>query len=57
MNTTLIRNADLAIAWDATAKEHTYLADADIAFRDGDALNRQHPLPPVDRADEQGLHR
>jgi 5-methylthioadenosine/S-adenosylhomocysteine deaminase len=35
MTTTLIRNADLAIAWDATAKEHTYLADADIAFKDG----------------------
>ena len=35
MSITVIRNADLAIAWDASAKEHTYLADADIAFRDG----------------------
>lgn len=35
MTTTLIRNADLAIAWDATAKEHVYLSDADVAFRDG----------------------
>lgn len=35
MSITVIRNVDLAIAWDASAKEHTYLADADIAFRDG----------------------
>ncbi|MES2713867.1 MAG: amidohydrolase family protein [Pseudomonadota bacterium] len=35
MTTTLIRKADLAIAWDATAKEHTYVSDADVAFRDG----------------------
>ena len=35
MTTTLIRNADVAIVWDAGAKQHTYLPDADIAFEDG----------------------
>jgi 5-methylthioadenosine/S-adenosylhomocysteine deaminase len=33
--TTLIRNADIVIAWDASRKQHTYLAGADIAFDGG----------------------
>ena len=35
MTITVIRNADVAIAWDADAKQHTYLPNADIAFADG----------------------
>ena len=35
MTTTLIRNADVAIVWDAGAKQHTYLPGADIAFEEG----------------------
>ena len=35
MPTTLIRKADLIVAWDASAKSHTYLPDADMAFTDG----------------------
>jgi cytosine/adenosine deaminase-related metal-dependent hydrolase len=32
---TVIRNADLAVAWDAGAGQHVYLPDADIAFEGG----------------------
>ena len=35
--TTVIRNADLVVAWDAGAGQHVYLPDADVAF-DGGAL-------------------
>ena len=35
MPTTLIRKADLIVAWDASEKSHTYLPDADMAFTDG----------------------
>jgi 5-methylthioadenosine/S-adenosylhomocysteine deaminase len=35
MPVSVIRNADLVIAWDASEKRHVYLPDADIAFRDG----------------------
>jgi hypothetical protein len=35
--TTLIRNADSVIAWDAGTKSHVYLPGADVAF-DGGAL-------------------
>jgi len=35
MPTTLIRNADYVIAWDATAKAHSYMPGADLAFEDG----------------------
>jgi 5-methylthioadenosine/S-adenosylhomocysteine deaminase len=35
--TTVIRNADMVIAWDASAKSHVYMPDADVAF-DGGAL-------------------
>jgi len=33
--TTVIRNADLVVAWDSGAKQHVYLPDADIAFEGG----------------------
>src|SRR5580698_8957286 len=35
--TTLIRNAEMVIAWDAGTKSHVYMPDADVAF-DGGAL-------------------
>ncbi|MBN8891581.1 MAG: N-ethylammeline chlorohydrolase [Rhodospirillales bacterium 70-18] len=35
MTTTVIRNADFVVAWDAAAREHVYLRDADLAFADG----------------------
>ncbi|MCG8694179.1 MAG: amidohydrolase family protein [Minwuiales bacterium] len=36
-NTTIIRNADWVIAWDAAANNHHYLRNADVAFS-GDTL-------------------
>lgn len=35
MATTVIRNAELVVAWDASAKQHVYLPDADVAFSGG----------------------
>lgn len=35
MPTTLIRNADFVVAWDAAAGRHQYLAGGDVAFTDG----------------------
>jgi cytosine/adenosine deaminase-related metal-dependent hydrolase len=35
MPTTVIRNADLVVAWDAGTRSHVYLPDADIAFEGG----------------------
>jgi len=35
MTTTVIRGAEMAVAWDASARSHVYMPDADIAFRDG----------------------
>ena len=35
MTTTVIRNADLVVAWDASTKQHIYLPDADVAFEGG----------------------
>ncbi|HUB15848.1 MAG TPA: amidohydrolase family protein, partial [Acetobacteraceae bacterium] len=51
MPTTLIRNADVVIAWDAGAKTHAYMPNADVAF-DGGVLTfvgRDH-AGPVDEA-------
>ncbi|MBU0726624.1 MAG: amidohydrolase family protein [Alphaproteobacteria bacterium] len=36
MQTTVIRNADYVIAWDAAAGSHAYLEGADVAFRDNE---------------------
>jgi cytosine/adenosine deaminase-related metal-dependent hydrolase len=33
--TTLIKGASFAVAWDAAAKRHVYMPDADVAFRGG----------------------
>src|SRR3712207_5996556 len=33
--TTVIRNAEVAVAWDASAKQHTYLTGADVAYSGG----------------------
>src|SRR5918994_7411325 len=33
--TTFIRNADVVVAWDASAGQHTYLGGADIAYSGG----------------------
>ena len=38
MPTTLIRDADFVIAWDADTKSHVYMPDAEIAF-DGGAIS------------------
>ena len=35
MTTTLIRDADLVVAWDASEGRHAYLPGGSIAFRDG----------------------
>ena len=35
MTTTLIRNADFVVAWDASAANHAYMPGADVAFDDG----------------------
>jgi cytosine/adenosine deaminase-related metal-dependent hydrolase len=33
--TTVIRNAELVVAWDAGTKQHIYMPDADVAFEGG----------------------
>jgi cytosine/adenosine deaminase-related metal-dependent hydrolase len=35
MTTTVIRNADVVVAWDGSAKRHVYMNDADVAFDGG----------------------
>lgn len=35
MPTTVIRNAELVVAWDAGTRQHVYLPDADVAFEGG----------------------
>ena len=42
MASTWIRNADVAIAWDAAAGTHAYLRDADVVFRDGTIAHVGH---------------
>jgi cytosine/adenosine deaminase-related metal-dependent hydrolase len=57
MATTLIRNADMVIAWDAGAKSHVYMPDADVAF-DGGALTfvgRDYKGPADTTIDGAGL--
>ena len=33
--TTVIRNADVVVAWDASAGRHVYMQDSDVAFDGG----------------------
>ena len=35
MPLTAIRNADMVVAWDAGAKSHVYMSDADVVFEGG----------------------
>jgi cytosine/adenosine deaminase-related metal-dependent hydrolase len=35
MSTTLIRNAELVVGWDPTARSHSYMPDTDVAFEGG----------------------
>ena len=35
MPLTVIRSADMVVAWDAAAKSHVYMPDADVAFEGG----------------------
>ena len=35
MPLTVIRNADMVVAWDAAAKSHVYMPDADVVFEGG----------------------
>ncbi|WP_424134286.1 amidohydrolase family protein [Roseomonas chloroacetimidivorans] len=35
MTTTVIRDADIVVAWDPSAKQHVYLTNADVAFQGG----------------------
>ena len=35
MNTTLIKNADVVVAWDEARQRHVYMKNADVAFADG----------------------
>ena len=35
MTTTLIKGADLVVAWDASEKRHAYMPGGDVAFEDG----------------------
>jgi cytosine/adenosine deaminase-related metal-dependent hydrolase len=55
--TTVIRNADLVVAWDASAKQHVYMPDADVAF-DGGALTfvgRGYAGPAEEEISGRGL--
>lgn len=57
MPTTLIRKADLIVAWDAAEKSHTYLPDADMAFTDGVLrfVGRHYEGPADEVMDGKGL--
>ena len=39
MPTTVIRNADVVLAWDAAARQHIYVTGADLAHEDGRILH------------------
>ncbi|MCO6417054.1 hypothetical protein JYK14_12900 [Siccirubricoccus sp. KC 17139] len=39
MSITLIKGAEVAILWDAAAKQHVYATDVDIAFEGGQLLH------------------
>ena len=57
MTTTLIRNAELIVAWDESEKSHTYLPDADMAFTDGTLsfVGRNYEGPADQVIDGKGL--
>ncbi|QYU70490.1 amidohydrolase family protein [Leptolyngbya sp. 15MV] len=55
--TTLIRNADLVVAWDAAAGSHIYLPDADVAFEGGAItfVGRHYAGPAEEEISGRGL--
>ncbi|HWL83717.1 MAG TPA: amidohydrolase family protein [Roseomonas sp.] len=57
MATTVIRNADLVIAWDAAEQQHVYLTDAEVAFRDGAItfVGRGYDGPAEEVIDGKGM--
>ncbi|EHL99611.1 amidohydrolase family protein [Acetobacteraceae bacterium AT-5844] len=57
MATTVIRNADLVIAWDAATKQHIYLTDAEVAYRDGQItfVGRGYDGPAEEVIDGKGM--
>ena len=57
MATTVIRGADLVIAWDAAEKQHTYLTDAEVAYRDGQItfVGRGYDGPADEVIDGKGM--
>ncbi|MXP62029.1 N-ethylammeline chlorohydrolase [Roseomonas sp. M0104] len=57
MATTVIRNADLVIAWDGAAQQHVYLTDAEVAFRDGAItfVGRGYDGPAEEVIDGKGM--
>ncbi|MBC9207810.1 amidohydrolase family protein [Roseomonas aerophila] len=57
MTTTVIRNADLVIAWDASAKQHVYMTDAEVAYRDGQItfVGRGYDGPAEEIIDGKGM--
>ena len=55
--TTLIRTAEIVVAWDAGTQTHAYMPDADVAF-DGGALTfvgRNYAGPADETIDGKGL--
>jgi cytosine/adenosine deaminase-related metal-dependent hydrolase len=54
---TLIRSADVVVAWDAGAKSHIYLSQADVAFRGGalSFVGRGYDGPADETIDGRGL--
>ena len=51
---TLIRSADVVVAWDARAKSHVYLSDADVAFQGGALIFAGRGFTgPADRNDRR----
>ncbi|MBY0338045.1 MAG: amidohydrolase family protein [Acetobacteraceae bacterium] len=55
--TTLIRNADLVVAWDSTEKRHAYLPGGDVAFADGKLtfVGRNYDGPAEEVIEGKGL--
>ena len=55
--TILLRHATTAVVWNASRNRHEYLADADIAFRDGNLIfvGRDYPGEAEIRVDGRGL--
>ncbi|MDB5368537.1 MAG: N-ethylammeline chlorohydrolase [Roseomonas sp.] len=57
MATTVIRNADLVIAWDQAEQQHLYLTDAEVAYRDGQItfVGRGYDGPAEEVIDGRGM--